>query len=113
MSIETCPFSRVFSRGAAERAGIPGEIEPRPDLSFRETMHRGRPSGQKFALLTAAPCAIIAAVPHTPHKERAMPDYVVIATWNFGEIAVKAAAPLLAAGKPALDAVIAGAQAVE
>ncbi len=42
-----------------------------------------------------------------------MPEYVVIATWPFGEIAVKAAAPLLAAGKPALDAVIAGAQAVE
>src|SRR5205809_4780840 len=42
-----------------------------------------------------------------------MPDYVVIATWTFGEIAVKAAAPLLAAGKPALDAALAGAQAVE
>jgi N4-(beta-N-acetylglucosaminyl)-L-asparaginase len=42
-----------------------------------------------------------------------MPEYVVIATWAFGETAVKAAAPLLAAGKPALDAVIAGAQAVE
>src|SRR5271166_1930002 len=42
-----------------------------------------------------------------------MPEYVVIATWTFGETAVKAAAPLLAAGKPALDAVIAGAQAVE
>jgi isoaspartyl peptidase/L-asparaginase-like protein (Ntn-hydrolase superfamily) len=42
-----------------------------------------------------------------------MPEYIVIATWTFGEIAVKAAAQLLAAGKPALDAVIAGAQAVE
>jgi isoaspartyl peptidase/L-asparaginase-like protein (Ntn-hydrolase superfamily) len=42
-----------------------------------------------------------------------MPEYVVVATWAFGETAVKAAAPLLAAGKPALDAVIAGAQAVE
>ena len=42
-----------------------------------------------------------------------MPEYVVIATWAFGETAVRAAAPLLAAGKPALDAVIAGAQAVE
>ena len=42
-----------------------------------------------------------------------MPEFVVIATWAFGETAVKAAAPLLAAGKPALDAVIAGAQAVE
>jgi isoaspartyl peptidase/L-asparaginase-like protein (Ntn-hydrolase superfamily) len=42
-----------------------------------------------------------------------MPEPVVVATWPFGETAVKAAAPLLAAGKPALDAVIAGAQAVE
>jgi isoaspartyl peptidase/L-asparaginase-like protein (Ntn-hydrolase superfamily) len=42
-----------------------------------------------------------------------MPDYIVIATWSFGQTAVKAAAPLLEAGKPALDAVIAGAQAVE
>jgi isoaspartyl peptidase/L-asparaginase-like protein (Ntn-hydrolase superfamily) len=42
-----------------------------------------------------------------------MPEYVVIATWPFGETAVKAAAPFLADGKPALDAVIAGAQAVE
>ncbi len=42
-----------------------------------------------------------------------MPDPVVIATWNFGTIAVKAAYPLLTDGKPALDAVIAGAQLVE
>ena len=42
-----------------------------------------------------------------------MPEYVVIATWPFGQTAVKAAAPLLAAGKPALDAALAGAQAVE
>ncbi|MFN4259210.1 MAG: N(4)-(beta-N-acetylglucosaminyl)-L-asparaginase [Gemmataceae bacterium] len=42
-----------------------------------------------------------------------MADYVVIATWPFGKIAVEAAAPLLRAGKPALDAAIAGAQAVE
>jgi len=42
-----------------------------------------------------------------------MPDYVVIATWPFGQTAVKAAAPLLADGKPALDAALAGAQAVE
>jgi isoaspartyl peptidase/L-asparaginase-like protein (Ntn-hydrolase superfamily) len=42
-----------------------------------------------------------------------MPDYVVIATWPFGRTAVKAAAPLLAAGRPALDAALAGAQAVE
>ena len=42
-----------------------------------------------------------------------MPDYVAIATWPFGRTAVQAAAPLLAAGKPALDAALAGAQAVE
>jgi isoaspartyl peptidase/L-asparaginase-like protein (Ntn-hydrolase superfamily) len=42
-----------------------------------------------------------------------MPDYVVIATWPFGKTAVNTAAPLLAAGQPALDAVLAGAQAVE
>src|SRR5579872_4071317 len=42
-----------------------------------------------------------------------MPEYVVIATWPFGQTAVKTAAPLLAAGKPALDAALAGAQAVE
>src|SRR6202790_2389398 len=42
-----------------------------------------------------------------------MPDYVVIATWSFGKTAVTVADPLLKAGKPALDAAIAGAQAVE
>jgi isoaspartyl peptidase/L-asparaginase-like protein (Ntn-hydrolase superfamily) len=42
-----------------------------------------------------------------------MPDYAVVATWPFGRTAVKIAAPLLEAGKPALDAVIEGAQAVE
>jgi isoaspartyl peptidase/L-asparaginase-like protein (Ntn-hydrolase superfamily) len=42
-----------------------------------------------------------------------MPDYVVIATWAFGRTAVQTAAPLLEAGKPALDAALAGAQAVE
>jgi isoaspartyl peptidase/L-asparaginase-like protein (Ntn-hydrolase superfamily) len=42
-----------------------------------------------------------------------MPDPVVIATWPFGQTAVKIAAPLLQAGKPALDAALAGAQGVE
>src|SRR5438876_11216969 len=42
-----------------------------------------------------------------------MPEYVVIATWPFGQTAVKAAAQLLQQGSPALDAAIAGAQAVE
>src|SRR2546423_13815162 len=42
-----------------------------------------------------------------------MPEYVVIATWPFGRTAVDAAAPLLRQGKPALDAAVAGAQAVE
>src|SRR5437870_8454645 len=42
-----------------------------------------------------------------------MADYVVIATWPFGMTAVKTAAELLQQGKPALDAALAGAQAVE
>jgi N4-(beta-N-acetylglucosaminyl)-L-asparaginase len=42
-----------------------------------------------------------------------MPDYVVIATWPFGQTAVKTAAEMLQAGKTALDAALAGAQAVE
>src|SRR6266403_1614988 len=42
-----------------------------------------------------------------------MPDFVVIATWPFGQTAVKSAAALLGQGKPALDAALAGAQAVE
>jgi isoaspartyl peptidase/L-asparaginase-like protein (Ntn-hydrolase superfamily) len=42
-----------------------------------------------------------------------MPEYVVIATWPFGRTAVETAAPLLAQGRPALDAAVAGAQAVE
>jgi isoaspartyl peptidase/L-asparaginase-like protein (Ntn-hydrolase superfamily) len=49
----------------------------------------------------------------TPEEDSTMPDYVVIATWPFGQTAVKAAAPLLQAGRPALDAALAGAQAVE
>ena len=36
-----------------------------------------------------------------------MADFVVIATWPFGRTAAETAAPLLAAGKPALDAVLA------
>jgi isoaspartyl peptidase/L-asparaginase-like protein (Ntn-hydrolase superfamily) len=42
-----------------------------------------------------------------------MADYVVIATWPFGRTAVEKAAPILEAGGPALDAALAGAQAVE
>src|SRR5437764_8472933 len=42
-----------------------------------------------------------------------MPDPIVIATWPFGQTAVKAAAALLQQGRPALDAALAGAQAVE
>lgn len=42
-----------------------------------------------------------------------MADPVVIATWPFGQTAVRTAAALLQDGKPALDAAIAGAQAVE
>lgn len=42
-----------------------------------------------------------------------MAEYVVIATWPFGRTAVAAAAPLLEKGAGALDAALAGAQAVE
>lgn len=42
-----------------------------------------------------------------------MADVVVIATWPFGQTAVKTALPLLQAGKSALDAALVGAQAVE
>lgn len=42
-----------------------------------------------------------------------MADYIAIATWPFGQSAVKVAAELLQRGKPALEAAIAGAQAVE
>ena len=42
-----------------------------------------------------------------------MAEYLVIATWPFGQTAVKVAAALLQEGKPALDAAVAGAQAVE
>ena len=42
-----------------------------------------------------------------------MAEPVVIATWPFGKTAVDLAAKMLAEGKPALDCVIAGAQAVE
>jgi N4-(beta-N-acetylglucosaminyl)-L-asparaginase len=42
-----------------------------------------------------------------------MAEYLAIATWPFGQTAVKAAAPLLQAGQPALDAALAGAGAVE
>jgi N4-(beta-N-acetylglucosaminyl)-L-asparaginase len=42
-----------------------------------------------------------------------MPEPVIIATWPFGKTAVQTAMPKLLAGTPVLDAVIAGAQAVE
>ncbi|HMF14383.1 MAG TPA: N(4)-(beta-N-acetylglucosaminyl)-L-asparaginase [Gemmataceae bacterium] len=42
-----------------------------------------------------------------------MADYVVIATWPFGRTAVKAASAQLEQARPAVDAAIAGAQAVE
>src|SRR6516162_9050508 len=47
------------------------------------------------------------------NPRRPMPEYIVMATWPFGQTAVKAAAELLQQGQPALDAAIAGAQAVE
>jgi len=42
-----------------------------------------------------------------------MAEPVVTATWPFGRTAVEVASKLLAAGKPPLDAALAGAQAVE
>jgi N4-(beta-N-acetylglucosaminyl)-L-asparaginase len=39
--------------------------------------------------------------------------FAVIATWPFGQTAVRTAIPLLRDGRPALDAAITGAQAVE
>src|SRR5215207_10243555 len=42
-----------------------------------------------------------------------MPDPVVIATWPFGKLAAETALKQLAKGDPALDAALAGAQAVE
>jgi isoaspartyl peptidase/L-asparaginase-like protein (Ntn-hydrolase superfamily) len=50
----------------------------------------------------------------TIHEEDSlMPNSIVIATWPFGQIAAKTAGSLLEKGMPALDAAIAGAQAVE
>jgi isoaspartyl peptidase/L-asparaginase-like protein (Ntn-hydrolase superfamily) len=42
-----------------------------------------------------------------------MPEPITVATWPFGKLAVEAAMKLLAKGEPALDAALAGAQAVE
>src|SRR5438067_4012468 len=42
-----------------------------------------------------------------------MPTHAIIATWPFGETAVRTGLPLLLKGRPALDAAVAGAQAVE
>ncbi len=42
-----------------------------------------------------------------------MPQPIVIATWPFGRTAANIAWPLLETGQPALDAALAGAQAVE
>jgi isoaspartyl peptidase/L-asparaginase-like protein (Ntn-hydrolase superfamily) len=42
-----------------------------------------------------------------------MPEPIAIATWPFGQTAVSTALALLRQGRPALDAAIAGAQAVE
>src|SRR5438128_101316 len=42
-----------------------------------------------------------------------MPQIAAVATWTFGQIAVRTALPLLRQGQSALDAALAGAQAVE
>ena len=80
---------------------------PRETVSFRDAgLYPG---------VTAAPAAASSTLPGHDLEggDGTMPDYVVIATWPFGQTAVKTALPLLAAGKPALDAALAGAQAVE
>ena len=75
---------------AADRARPP--FRPRPGLCDNR---RG-------------PTAALPVSAH-PHEERVMPEYVVIATWPFGQTAVKVAAELLQKGQPALDAALAGA----
>src|SRR5262245_43159129 len=50
--------------------------------------------------------------PHHPRRH-SMPEPVVIATWPFGKTAAETAAKLLVKGEAALDAALAGAQAVE
>src|SRR5437016_9500641 len=42
-----------------------------------------------------------------------MPQIAAVATWTFGQTAVRTALPVLRQGQPALDAALAGAQAVE
>ena len=42
-----------------------------------------------------------------------MPTFMIIATWPFGQSAVRTALPLLRQGQPALDAALAGTQVVE
>src|SRR5437763_6361739 len=57
------------------------------------------------------PSGSVEPVTRTP--EPPMPDPVVIATWPFGRLAAETAIKSLTAGDPALDAALAGAQAVE
>lgn len=49
----------------------------------------------------------------SPYHGAHMPEPITIATWPFGKSAVQAAMKVLAKGEPALDAALAGAQAVE
>jgi len=49
---------------------------------------------------------------HEP-KALTMPEPIAIATWPFGKLAAETALKSLAGGNPALDAALAGAQAVE
>src|SRR5262245_61872329 len=62
-------------------------------------------SGQDLAVSGGAKEGVITG--------ESMPEPIVIATWPFGQTAVSTAVALLRQGKPALDAAIAGAQAVE
>src|SRR5207302_8641632 len=50
---------------------------------------------------------------HSNPEGDSMPIQAALATWPFGQTAVRVALPLLEQGQPALDAAIAGAQAVE
>jgi isoaspartyl peptidase/L-asparaginase-like protein (Ntn-hydrolase superfamily) len=109
-------------------------IQVLPTKKIRRAVLRQRPLPQMFRWVAlpdryrkpendSLPCSVLdnpiwtirgasicyAAAP----LEEKMPQPAVMATWMFGRIAVQTALPLLLQGRPALDAAIAGAQAVE
>src|SRR5262249_37168136 len=80
------------------------------------TPRRGVPSpfGGRRVSVHCSPGGVPISYPRFLSLRRpVMPNPVVIATWPFGQTAVRAAAPLLRQGRPALDAAVAAAQAVE